>query len=81
MSANTRVLIVHAKQLTTGKELQECFSRASPRTLMAHANNSKDRETRGMPIASRPKCVDGPRQQLKRQGDLGDACCQQTQVC
>ena len=37
---------------------------ANPSVLMAHANNHFKTEIEGMPITSKPECVDGPRQQL-----------------
>ena len=42
----------------------ESLLTANPSVLMAHANNSQQTEIEGMPIASKPECVDGPRQQL-----------------
>ena len=52
-----------AFELTTRRRLRECLLQAIPSVLMAHANNSQDGDW-GMPIASKPESVDGPRQQL-----------------
>ena len=53
------------QQLTTRWRLRGWRLPANPSVLMAHANNSKDRNgIAETPFAGRSKIVDGPRQQL-----------------
>ena len=66
MSIESKPKIVDCprQQLTSGTEVRECLSKASPSMLMAHANNSQQERNCGNTCCKKPKIVDGTRQQM-----------------